>query len=222
VSQDDSTVAVSPAGSAPDERPQRRREYSGAAQTLGLAALILVTVGAGIWFLEFRDDTGGAAPGGGFGIVALPANLNPTGKSAAAQQGRAAPDFRLEQPGGGALRLTDLRGKFVLLNAWASWCGPCRGEAPDLQALSEKHPDSLVVLGLNQQEDEAQVRQFVQDFALTYPVVMDRTGEVSDVYRAQELPVSYLLSPDGVVLKVFMGRLTPEQIRDIEREYLGS
>ena len=139
----------------PDERPQRRREYSGPASTMGLAAVVIVLTGLAIWFLEFRDSPG-ASSGTEFGIVALPAPLNATGKQPVATAGRAAPNFRLPRLDGTTADLTEFRGKFVLLNFWATWCGPCRGETPDLVTLfARAGGDNFTILGINQQESPA-------------------------------------------------------------------
>ncbi len=206
----------------PDERPTRRREYSGASSTLGVAALIVIVVGAALWFLEFRDNgssSGGGTPG--LGIVALPAQLNPTGKAAAAQEGRAAPNFKLRSPDGADVQLSDYRGDYVLVNFWASWCGPCRGETPDLQALYEgSKPNAgnagLVVLGVNQQEEPATARNFTAEFSVTYPILLDRSGEVSDAYRVgRGLPMSFLLNPDGVIEQIYYGRLAPDVLTSV-------
>jgi len=205
----------------PDERPQRRREYSGAGSTLGLAALLIAVVGVAVWWFELRGDGGGLADDG-FGIIPLADALNLTGKAPAADTGRAAPDFTLANvTGEGATTLSAHRGSWVLLNFWASWCGPCRGEAPDLQSFSERTAGRAVVLGVNQQEPAHTARAFAEDFGLSYPLVLDRRGEVSNAYRVGGgLPVSMLIDPTGVIRAIYPGRITADQLTAIEREYL--
>ena len=201
----------------PDERPQRRREYSGAGSTLGLAMLVIVVVGTAIWWFELRDasGSGGASPAGGFGIVATPANLNPSGKAPAAAEGRVAPNFLLQGLDGGSIQLSAFRGRPVLLNFWASWCGPCRAETPDLQRLAEDVP-SLVVLGVNQQEDPGTARDFATELRLTYPIALDRSGEVSLGYRiGLGIPVSFLIGPDGVIQHVYPGQFKQKALETL-------
>lgn len=206
----------------PDERPQRRREYSGPVSTLGLAALVIVTVGAAIWWLEVREGGGGAAGEAGMGIVALPDGMNPTGEPPAAREGRAAPDFQLRTLDGAVTRLSNYRGQFVLINFWASWCGPCRGETPDLEAFYRQYRDrGLVVLGVNQQEPEGTARSFAELFEVTYPILLDRTGGVSDGYRVSTgLPISFFVDRDGVIRRIFIGRVEPDDLEALARDYL--
>lgn len=203
----------------PDERPQRRREYSGAGATLGVAILVVVAVAAAVWWFEVRGSTGGSGADNGYGVVALAPTENPTGQPPAAESGRAAPNFRLPGLDGGDVTLTGFRGRYVLLNFWASWCGPCRGETPDLQALSERHAATLTVVGVNQQESAGAARSFARDFDLTYPIVLDRDGGVSLAYRVgRGLPVSLLLDREGVVRAVYVGRLSAADLAAIERQ----
>ncbi|MBK6318840.1 MAG: TlpA family protein disulfide reductase [Dehalococcoidia bacterium] len=207
--------------SHPDERPQRRREYSGPGSTLGLAAAIVVAVAAAIWYFEFRDSGDGSSAmgaGSGFGIIELEDGLNPTTKSPAAREGRAAPNFRLPRLGEEAVTLVDYRGSFVLLNFWASWCGPCRDETPDLQSFHEHHSqDGLVIIGVNQQEQRAAAADFVDEFGVTYTVALDASGEVSAAYGVgRGMPISFLVSPGGVIEQVYFGRLTETQFAELE------
>ena len=134
-----------------------------------------------------------------------PAAANTTGKDAAAEIGRAAPDFRLQAPDGTVSTLDSYRGKYVLLNFWASWCGPCQTEAPLLQKVVDTQPQNLVVLGINQQEDAGSAKQFAADFGLSYPMVLDFDGDVSQAYRVHGLPVTFLITPDGVIQHVYPG-----------------
>lgn len=219
--------AQSPVEAMPEERPQRRREYSGAGSTLGAGMLIILAVGVAIWWFEFRGDGGGSGSSDGFGVIELAAGENPTGKSPVAEVGRAAPNFHLQaldtgpsSVEGAASSLTDYRGKWVLVNFWASWCGPCRSEVPDLQELTQRRPNDIVILGVNQQETRGAAAKFAEEFDVSYPIVLDRSGEVSQAYRAQGLPVSYLVSPEGVIVKAYRGRVTDDDLRALEDEYL--
>lgn len=206
----------------PDERPQRRREYSGAASTLGLALLVVFVVGALVYWFEFRGDDGARPVGGeGFGVAPLPEEANPTGRAPAGAIGRAAPNFHLQTADlSGAVTLTDLRGQWVLLNFWASWCPPCIAETPALQAFSEEMSGKgLVVVGVNQQEDPETARRFASRFSVTYPIVLDRDGEVSVAYRVSSgLPITMLIGPDGVIERVFRGAVGEEEFETIRRD----
>ncbi|MFN0094203.1 MAG: TlpA family protein disulfide reductase [Dehalococcoidia bacterium] len=208
----------------PEDREHRRREYSGAAGTLGLAALIVLAVGAGIWWFELRAPGGGNFRTEGFGVVELPAAANPTGQPAAARLGRAVPNFRLPTLDGGAVTLTDYRGKWIVLNFWASWCGPCRGETPDLQHLWERAGGpNLVVVGVNQQETPDAVRRFVDELQPAYPILLDRTGDVSEAFAVGSgLPVTMLIDPSGVLVRVYPGRITAGELEAIETDYLAA
>ncbi len=206
----------------PEDSPQRRREYSGPASTLGVAALVVLVVGLAIWFFEMRGPDGAGGTAEGLGIVALPDDLNATGKKPAVEPGRAAPNFALQDLDGKTATLADFRGRFVLLNFWASWCGPCRGETPDLQALQVRAGGpGFTIIGVNQQESPGDARSFTEQFGVTYPVLLDRSGEVSNAYRVgRGLPVSVLVGPDGVVLRTYIGRISAEDLAAIEDEYL--
>lgn len=204
----------------PDEHPQRRREYSGPASTLGVAALVIVIVGFAIWFFEFRPaGESGSLHVEGLGIVDAPGTSQ--GPGPAAREGRIAPDFRLATTTGGELRLSDLRGRFVLVNFWASWCGPCRAETPELQRLAEAtQAGRLTIVGVNQQETREQAAEFAAQFGVTYPLVLDRTGEVSIGYSVgRGLPVSLLIDPSGKVVRIYLGEMSADALAQLRRDY---
>lgn len=94
--------------------------------------------------------------------------------------------------------LADYRGKWVLVNVWASWCGPCREEAPALQAFYEANRDNdFEVLGIDTEETSDAGQGFVDEFALTYPVLHDGDGAYRDELRTKGVPENFLVDPDG-------------------------
>ena len=201
-----------------EERPQNRREWAGPLRSLVLPLLIVATIVGVLFYLEKRD-TGGAAGSSAYGTVALPAGANTTGRSASSDVGRAAPDFVLEEPDGTTLRLSDLRGKPVLVNFWASWCTECRQEMPDIvRAYDANAAKGLVVVGVDLQENAAAVQHFAREFGMTYPLVIDRNGGVADTWRiggpVEGIPSSYFIDANGIVQARSYGPMTPQTIAD--------
>jgi peroxiredoxin len=123
--------------------------------------------------------------------------------------GQPAPDFALSSPDGKVVRLSDFRGKTVVLNFWATWCPPCRAEMPEFQQVWEERgsggADDLVVLAVDLQEPERLVTAFVEEFDLTFPVVIDGTGAVTQHYGLRGLPGTFFIDRDGVLRKQSLG-----------------
>lgn len=136
--------------------------------------------------------------------------------SASGLLNRPAPDFDLKTLDGGHIRLSDLAGKPVLINVWASWCVPCRTEMPRLQAAYEKYKNAgLTVLGLNLTSEDSlpDVQAFVSELQLTFPILLDETGRVSgEEYGVIGLPTSYFLDRSGIVRALQLGEMLPEEI----------
>jgi cytochrome c biogenesis protein CcmG/thiol:disulfide interchange protein DsbE len=118
----------------------------------------------------------------------------------APQEGSPAPDIRLSTLDGEDVSLSDYRGKVVLLNFWATWCGPCREEMPLFEQAQQQYgTDNLVVLAVNVREGNGTVRSFVERFALTYPILMDERGSVAGRYHVRSFPTTYFIGRDGSV-----------------------
>src|SRR6266851_5979985 len=113
-----------------------------------------------------------------------------------------APDFTLPTLSGAPIRLSDLRGKVVLLNFWATWCVPCRTEMPSLEALYQRQKDAgLAGLAVNlDMLSTAGVEAFVQEVAVTFPIVLDPSWSTAQVYRVVGLPTTYLIDRAGNVV----------------------
>jgi cytochrome c biogenesis protein CcmG/thiol:disulfide interchange protein DsbE len=127
--------------------------------------------------------------------------------------GRPAPAFSLTLFDGRMLQLEDFRGRVVFLNFWASWCPPCRAEAPALEAAWRHVRDQGVVfVGINTQDDEERARSFVQEFGITYSNGRDAGGRIAIDYGVWGLPETFFISPDGRITYKHIGTLGTELI----------
>ncbi|HLF71736.1 MAG TPA: TlpA disulfide reductase family protein [Dehalococcoidia bacterium] len=200
-----------------DSRPQAHREWSGYLRSLVLPIALVVAIVGGLLLWESRGSDSGAEAG--FGTVELPAAKNTTGQSPSPTTGRAAPDFLLRTLDGETVRLSDLQGRPVLVNFWASWCAPCRQEMPDIIDAYEAHSaEGFVVVGVNLREADSRVQVFVDDYGVPFPVGLDRNGEVARTWRiggpTQGLPSSYFIDRQGIVRKVVYGTVTGKALTD--------
>ncbi len=176
----------------PRNRDQRQRPLA-----LGLLiALSLLLMAVGAWLvLDQRQQVAEQA------------------QPAAATAARQAPDFVLQTADGATVRLSDLRGKVVLLNFWATWCPPCKAEMPDLNALHEEHGATrdFMVLGINMEESAAEVAAFAGPRKLTFPLLLDPDGTVSSgLYAIRSLPTSLIIDREGNIRDSWMGQISRE------------
>ena len=140
----------------------------------------------------------------------------------AAEIGREAPDFELTQLDGETFRLSEHRGKVVLLNVWATWCPPCVAEMPDIQALSENYPDDLTVIGVSVDTDPAVVEEFIAENGYTYRFAMDTADWLiaSQLYPTAGIPESVFINADGTVTDIIIGAF--RDYETLEQAYLSA
>lgn len=179
--------------------------------------LVLVVLGIGFLIaglLLLKSGTPGST--GGSSAIGKAVLISGATQSAV-QKGSPAPDFEIKYPDGRKVRLSDLRGKAVLVNFWATWCPPCRAEVPEIQNAYEKYKaGGFVVVAVNVQESTSAVAKFMKEYGMTFTVAIDSSGAIGRLYRVSGIPASFFVDRDGIVREIFVGSLTSA---DLERLY---
>jgi cytochrome c biogenesis protein CcmG, thiol:disulfide interchange protein DsbE len=121
--------------------------------------------------------------------------------------GGPAQDFELPLLGGSTQKLSELRGKPVVINFWATWCGPCRDEMPLLERFAQEYAGQVVVLGVNSGEGESQVTPFVEELKITFPILLDLDEQVTNLYFVRNFPITFFVDAEGVVRAQHLGIL---------------
>ena len=144
--------------------------------------------------------------------------------SEALEIGRPAPEFKLPDLSGNAVSLTQYQGKIVLVDFWATWCGPCRLSMPLLEDLQKEYPNELVLLAVNLQEPLDEVRQYVTAQRIRSRVLLDEEGKVGRTYGSESIPMQVLIDQKGIVRDIQMGFSTSmgTRLREEVRKLLGS
>ena len=111
-----------------------------------------------------------------------------------------APDFALQDTAGKLHRLSDYRGKPVIINFWTTWCPPCREELPSMnRAWHQLEQEGIAMLAINMGEDEDKIFIFSADYPTDFPILMDQAGEVIEQWPVKGLPTTYVIAPDGTI-----------------------
>jgi peroxiredoxin len=121
--------------------------------------------------------------------------------------GRPAPDFTLQTLEGQPFTLSQLRGQPVVLNFWATWCGPCQREMPALQETAARYAGEIVFAGVDQVETPEVVQQFVTRRGVTFPIPLDPDGAVGSAYNVKGMPTTFFIDADGVIRHIWMGEM---------------
>lgn len=120
--------------------------------------------------------------------------------------GAEAPDFEIELINGESFKLSDQRGKIVLINIWASWCGPCVAEMPDIDQLAKDYADDLVIIGVNCGEPEQTVIDFIEENGYSYLSAADENYYISGMlYPSDVIPYTIVIDRDGIITQLHRG-----------------
>lgn len=146
-------------------------------------------------------------------VVALMLMSASAGEEAGPLGSGAAPDFTLAGFDGGSLSLSELRGRVVVINFWASWCAPCRTEMPYLEETWRRYRDRPVVfVGIAYKDAEPASRAFLEEFDVSYFNGPDVEARISDAYRVQGVPETFFVGKDGELRGVRLGPLSPPEL----------
>ncbi len=158
------------------------------------------------------------------GVVWIGVNRVPGGGGEAANAlppapavGHPAPDFTVTTLAGEPFTLSELRGKPVVLNFWATWCPPCRAELPELQAAAQRYDGEIVIAGVNQAEAAGQVREFADAMGLGFVIPLDADAQVSRKYGARSLPTTFFIDREGVIRQIQIGPVTEATLAQLLR-----
>lgn len=152
----------------------------------------------------------------GGGLETIQSMLRPAPAPAStADIGQQAPPLRLPLLGGGEVDLDGFKGRPVILNFWATWCEPCKAEMPVFERAQQQYRErGLIVLGVDFQERDEEVAAFVSQIGVTFPTLMDRTGEATRKWRATGLPTTFLIDRQGIIRDVRVGPFTDAMLEE--------
>lgn len=134
--------------------------------------------------------------------------------------GQTAPDFTLMTLDGKEAKLSDYRGKKVILNFWATWCPPCKAEIPHMEKYYKKSAkdDNVEILAVNlkkSDKDEDYIKNFVKSYDMTYPVLLDTDGEQQEQYQIVTIPTTYFIDTKGKIQTTITGPMDQKKMSDI-------
>jgi peroxiredoxin len=126
--------------------------------------------------------------------------------------GNIAPDFELKLLTGETVKLSNYKGKKVMLNFWATWCPPCKAEMPDMQKLHDAHKEEIIILAVNM-DVQNDVEGFVKEMGITFPILLDEKNEVNEKYQILAIPTSYFIDEKGIISHRYNGAMSLEDMK---------
>lgn len=129
------------------------------------------------------------------------------------RRGEIAPDFNLLSLNEHPFNLEAMRGKPVLINFWAAWCDPCRNEMPLLESTYTQHSEDLILIGINQGDKKAEVKNFAEKETISFPLLLDEKMKVGDLYQISGYPTSIFIDQNGIIQAIYLGELNADQLK---------
>lgn len=208
----DNRMSQAPPPSLNLPRPPQGSRARARGLLLGTAAAIaLLAIVAAVWWVNQGAFS--------FGSPTIPGEIG----SDAPKVGQIAPGFSAQKVDGAVVSLSELRGQVVLINFWATWCGPCRAEMPDLDAVYQQYKEQgFALLGVNYQETPDQIQGFTSELRVGFPIAQDPSGEIARTYRVRGFPTSFFIDRNGTVAEVRIGPLNHDLVIDTLNKMLKS
>ena len=170
---------------------------------VGLGLILVLVCGVGGYVVGLRASAQDADP--------------PANPSTVLAIGSPVPEFALVALNGQQVKINELRGYPIMINFWASWCGPCVAEMPLIQDRYDQYGSRLVILAINADEPRSDVLDFVNDNGLTFSILLDPNGSVQSLYHIRAYPTSFFVDAEGILQAEHIGTLSATQID----QYLG-
>lgn len=155
------------------------------------------------------------------GMSALTTSAQPVQSSASGDQSwagadvnSAAPDFSLPDLDGKQVSLRHFAGQPVMVNFWASWCGPCQAEIPHLVKAYEREQGEVVFVAISVEEPAGTVRRFAEENDMAFIILLDGGGEVASDYRVRGIPTTFFISRDGEIVARYVGAMSPNRLEE--------
>lgn len=147
------------------------------------------------------------------------ASAEGTGKNIGVNIGNIAPDFILKDMKGQKVRLSDLKGKKVMINFWATWCPPCRQEMPEIEKFFQEQKGDIEILAINIDGGAPKnVADYIKKMKLTFPVVLDEQDKVNEMYKVITIPTTFLIDEKGVIVNKYYSVMSLEIMRELIRK----
>lgn len=154
-------------------------------------------------------------------IIVILNILSPSSSVNELEVGKSAPNFQLETPEGELVELAKFKGKVVILDFFATWCGPCRAEVKHLKEIYNEFKDLIVIISIDIREDPRKVSSFIESQGIKWIVVIDKDGRIASKYKVTAIPTIVIIDKNGKISLIRVGLMSAEQLREAIKKALS-